>query len=294
MLVKILKSKGACYGKLKAGFGGILLCGVYSAEPYFLQEANCTETGTQSATCSVCQAVFVTQILPKNDVYDPQETVIKAVICTANGDGDKICSCCNYQENICKKTGYAFGVADYCMALTRKEKTMKLAKRSLILALALVMTLGLLLTVAPTEAEAATRVGFWRDARNGEWFYYDQNGEVYKGWLQYGDDWYYFEENRGVMCTERRYIDGEYHDFNSDGIWLGVAKAGWEQVDGKWYYYDPFDGMLKDGIHFISGEYYCFDANGARVAGWWKENGYWYYFGDDGIRREGWLQLGEN
>lgn len=81
-----------------------------AAEPYFVQEANCTQTGEERATCGVCQAVFVTKIIPVNGVHDLQETVIKAATCTANGEGLKTCTRCDYQEQVIyEKTGHSFG-----------------------------------------------------------------------------------------------------------------------------------------------------------------------------------------
>lgn len=67
--------------------------------PYGITEPNCTNTGEETATCSQCRGVFVTQILPVNDIHDWVETVQKAATCTAEGEGILTCSRCEATES---------------------------------------------------------------------------------------------------------------------------------------------------------------------------------------------------
>ncbi|MBQ6832548.1 MAG: hypothetical protein IJO28_07950 [Oscillospiraceae bacterium] len=67
--------------------------------PYFTVEPNCTEEGHTSATCSYCQAVFITGVLPVNNVHDLHEEVILEATCAAPGQGKRTCSRCNHAES---------------------------------------------------------------------------------------------------------------------------------------------------------------------------------------------------
>ena len=68
--------------------------------PYFIKAPHCTKTGEKRATCTVCKAVFVTEVLPMNDVHDLKETVVQEATCTAAGEGVKACTRCSYEESI--------------------------------------------------------------------------------------------------------------------------------------------------------------------------------------------------
>lgn len=78
----------------------ILLAEHTLGEPYCSEEPNCTTEGKNSAQCSQCEEVFVTEILPKNDVHDFQLTVNVAATCTAKGQGTNTCTRCARTERV--------------------------------------------------------------------------------------------------------------------------------------------------------------------------------------------------
>lgn len=73
-------------------------------EPYTVQEANCTTEGSRSATCVSCAQVFVVETLPKNDVHDMKETVLRQPTCADPGEGVNTCSRCGHEETISYQT----------------------------------------------------------------------------------------------------------------------------------------------------------------------------------------------
>ena len=64
------------------------------------KEPHCTQKGEVTTTCTYCQAVYVVEILPENDVHDFVETVITESTCTKNGEGIKKCNRCDYSETV--------------------------------------------------------------------------------------------------------------------------------------------------------------------------------------------------
>ena len=78
-------------------------------EPYGIKEPDCTHTGEKTATCTGCGIVFVTEVLATNDVHDLHETVVREATCTAEGEGVRECSRCDYSETcVYEKTPHAF------------------------------------------------------------------------------------------------------------------------------------------------------------------------------------------
>ena len=48
-------------------------------------------------------------------------------------------------------------------------------------------------------------------------FLEEENGSMHTGWLKKGNDTYYFDAT-GEMITGRRYINGKWYTFNSNGV----------------------------------------------------------------------------
>ena len=70
-----------------------------AGDPIACTEPNCTQQGQRTATCTYCQSVFVTEILPANNVHDLSEQVLREPTCTKLGEGVITCSRCDYQES---------------------------------------------------------------------------------------------------------------------------------------------------------------------------------------------------
>ena len=160
---------------------------------------------------------------------------------------------------------------------------------------------------------------------SGKWYYFNANGVMQTGWLQLGSNRYYLKADGSAAC-ENTYIDGQWHRFNSEGLWLGAAggwsvnsqgtfyiledgsaATGWKLIDGNWYYFDaigvmqtgwqalganiyylfPETGIMAKGFQYIDGDRYYFDNEGVMAKGWKKVSGKWYYFMDHGAAATG-------
>ncbi len=62
----------------------------------------------------------------------------------------------------------------------------------------------------------------WKKDSKG-WCYLDKNGRmVISDWVKDGGKWYYLN-SKGYMVTGTVKIDGTYHKFKSNGVWIGEA-----------------------------------------------------------------------
>ncbi|HBI7100459.1 TPA: cell wall-binding protein [Clostridium perfringens] len=141
---------------------------------------------------------------------------------------------------------------------------------------------------------------------NGYWYYFNNDGIMQTGWQELGGKWYYFRPN-GNMRVGWEQINGYWYYFGSDGsmqtgwqevggIWYyfrpdGNMKTGWEEINGYWYYFNG-DGVMQTGWQEIGGVWYYFRLDGNMRIGWEEINGYWYYFGSNGAMQTGWQELG--
>ena len=137
------------------------------------------------------------------------------------------------------------------------------------------------------------------------WYYYNQNGTMYRGWLKQSGKWYYFDLDYGYMVEDDWRTDNGYdYYFNADGTmhvgWLktvwddgeitwhyyfadGKEARGWLKLNNKWYYMDPEGGyMYENTSECIDGHYYLFDENGYMFTGWKQVDGDWYFFNNAG------------
>lgn len=120
---------------------------------------------------------------------------------------------------------------------------------------------------------------------NGKWYY------IYNGYMEYSDyctindDKYYFDENGEMLKGWFSYEDlYGYTDIYHDLIWYytdpntGIAYDGWLQYGGEWYYIE--DGAMRyDGTYTIDEKEYKFDKTGKLIRGWYKDE-YTYSDGD--------------
>ncbi len=149
-----------------------------------------------------------------------------------------------------------------------------------------------------------------------DWYYFDANGKMHRGWLKSDSKWYYMYTYDGTMLSDVWLeIDHYYYLFNADGSmytgwykddyddWYyfdnkGHESRGWVSINGKWYYFDKEDGyMFSNTIEEINGNTYKFNADGTLYIGWYKhiwDDGdiNWIYFDPDGKMHNGWLKSG--
>ncbi|EOU1610518.1 cell wall-binding protein [Clostridium perfringens] len=120
----------------------------------------------------------------------------------------------------------------------------------------------------------------------GNWYYFNSNGNMKTGWEEINGYWYYFN-NDGIMQTGWQEIGGKWYYFRPDGN----MRVGWEQINGYWYYFGS-DGSMQTGWQEVGGIWYYFRPDGNMKTGWEEINGYWYYFNNDGVMQTGWQEIG--
>ena len=150
------------------------------------------------------------------------------------------------------------------------------------------------------------RRGWYHDS-NYNWYYYNENGELYRGWLilpegkyYLGSDgimkkgWYeesgkkyYFNEYGAAIVGQTVIISGEEYTFDKNGV-LQI-RVGWFKDKDKWYYYDENGKIHKGWLNLLEGKFY-FDENGEMQTYWKQIQDKWYYFGPDGKQVKGWLK----
>ncbi len=142
-------------------------------------------------------------------------------------------------------------------------------------------------------------------------------------WYSNGVNWYYFD---GVYMVSDCVIEieGKFHKFDKNGIWLGeVGKTtsnnpdGWVMENGKWYFYMAgeraygeiyYNGnwyrlgtngeMVTNRFYYSYTEYmdgyYYYNADGIRLnaTGWQKIDGKWTYFTKEHLAITGWINDG--
>ena len=120
----------------------------------------------------------------------------------------------------------------------------------------------------------------WVLDANGKWFFYDENGVLFKGWLNWKGQkyllkadgemqvgWlsvdgamYYFRPGNGDMFIGNQVIDGQTYNFGTDGK-LVRNMTGWQTINGDTYFYDS-KGKKVTGVVLIDGKQYGFTAEG--------------------------------
>ena len=125
----------------------------------------------------------------------------------------------------------------------------------------------------------------WQEIE-GNWYYFNSNGNMKTGWEEINGYWYYFNED-GVMQTGWQEIGGKWYYFRPDGN----MRVGWEKINGYWYYFGS-DGSMQTGWQEVGGTWYYFRPDGNMKIGWEEINGYWYYFNGDGVMQTGWQKIG--
>lgn len=103
---------------------------------------------------------------------------------------------------------------------------------------------------------------------NYDWFYLDEKGIPYEGWIASGKDWYYtnylgyMQRSFPVRDTsESESSDSEYSYFvDANGK---MIHDSWYNFRGKWYYLQADGKMIKDQQNvMIHGKAYSFNKNG--------------------------------
>lgn len=167
--------------------------------------------------------------------------------------------------------------------------------------------------------------GYWVKKDN-KWYFYNNAGEMQKGWILNNGHRYYLDLETGIMQSNWFKIDGKWY-YAEDS---GALKKGWEKYNGYWYfihedgkmatgfindggkkYYLNEDGIMQTGVINVDGKVYISDSSGAiesakwvkkndkwyfisengnLATGWLKDNNVWYYLNSDGVMQTGWVK----
>lgn len=151
--------------------------------------------------------------------------------------------------------------------------------------------------------------------KDGEWYYYDQDGVMATGWTVHHGKQYYYDENghmvhgvykidgvpygfnewTGVLLTgEHFFTDGSddhwyyFYENDSDGHKKGQMAVGWTNHHGRQYYYDE-NGYMVHSICKIGEKSYGFNEwTGVLLTGECYMGGAWRYFDSKGVMATGW------
>ncbi len=121
--------------------------------------------------------------------------------------------------------------------------------------------------------------------KDGDIWYYFENGRGVTGWRQIKNVWYYFDE-LGQMKTGWAKVKNVWYYMNASG----AMQTGWKRISGKWYYLKP-SGAMQTGWLKQNGKWYYLGTDGGMRVGWGKAGGQWYYFNSSGVMQTGWLKL---
>ena len=153
---------------------------------------------------------------------------------------------------------------------------------------------------------------------DGRIMYYDENGVMQLGLVEYGGNTYYYDEygkatsreqsidgnwyyfqNDGHMATDiTKLADGRIMNYGTDGIlqpgngltqagdgkWyylvgVGGYKSGEVMLDGAWHYFFPVEGYMAIGETTLAdGRVMYYDQSGAMQLGFVSYNGKTYYY----------------
>ena len=131
----------------------------------------------------------------------------------------------------------------------------------------------------------SARVSGWR--QNGEDWYFEENGQLSKGWKQIKDQWYFFDED-GKMLTGWRKIGEQWYYLDQNAASAGAMLSGWAFLNNQWYYLEPKaegQGKMLTGWQEINGQWYYFQPeNGAMLSGWQNIGDKWYFLN---VNKEG-------
>lgn len=123
--------------------------------------------------------------------------------------------------------------------------------------------------------------------KDGKYYYYDSNGNIYKGWLDLDGKRYYLDKTTGVMKTGWLKENNKWYYFKSNGEMV----KGWATIDNYSYYFNS-DGTMATGWKNINNKWYYFWSGGSMAKGWAKVGDNWYYLYDDGVMATGWVTVG--
>ena len=117
--------------------------------------------------------------------------------------------------------------------------------------------------------------------KDGNRYYYNEDGTLYTGWLHL-EDGSYFLSSTGAAVTGWQTVDGMNRYFGP----TGALYSGWLEQDCKRYYL-TMDGTPATGWIDIGPERYYLKEDGSMHTGWLELEGDRYFFREDGTMGRG-------
>lgn len=140
--------------------------------------------------------------------------------------------------------------------------------------------------ISTSDQLASSQVNGWVQ-KDDDWYYYNYEGKLSKGWLTIKDKTYYLDPSTGARKTGLILINKKYYYLNPE---TGVRENGWVKVSAKkTYYFSPKTHYALTGWQKIQKKYYHFNKKGVLAKNKWVGK---YYVGEDGQRAYGWVTVG--
>ena len=256
------------------------------------EEPTCTEAGSRSGHCVICDGV-ITEVIPAVGHNYSGWNLTKKETCTEAGSQEKVCANCgDVITQAIPATGHKYG----SWIVTRKATGTVTGIREKVCA-----NCGAKITEKIPVLSGSWKkdsIGWWYQWSDrsypvkmflkisGKTYYFNASGYMVTGWQYIGGKWYYFDGS-GAMVTGWQYLGGKWYYMNSSGVML----TGKQYIGGKWYYFNG-SGAMVTGWQYIGGKWYYFNGSGAMVTGWQYIGGKWYYMNSSGVMLTGWQYIG--
>lgn len=136
--------------------------------------------------------------------------------------------------------------------------------------------------------------GWVKDEDTGDWYYFDKDGNMVKGWFKDGgEEWYYADEDGKLVRGWFKDGGDDWYYSDNDGKlhtgWL-ISPLG---AKGKMFYFDPM-GVMQTGWYVDGNNRFYLGADGTMLSAWLVsplgyEEGKTYYYDETGAMHMGWL-----
>ena len=255
------------------------------------EEPTCTEAGSRSGHCVICDDV-ITEVIPAVGHNYSGWNLTKKETCTEAGSQEKVCANCgDVITQAIPATGHKYG----SWKVTRKATGIVTGIREKVCANCGAKITEKIPILSGTWKKDSTGWWYqWSDRSypakmflkiSGKTYYFNASGYMVTGWQYIGGKWYYFDGS-GAMVTGWQYLGGKWYYMNSSGVML----TGKQYIGGKWYYFNG-SGAMVTGWQYIGGKWYYFNGSGAMVTGWQYLGGKWYYMNSSGAMVTGWQTI---
>ena len=293
------------------------------AENYTVdREATCTEEGSESIHCSICDEIKEgsSHVIPiKDHAYGEWKVIVKAT-CTSDGSKERVCANCGDKETeTVPATGHVWN-KEY--TVDKEATCTEVGYESIHCSVCGIFDESTVREI-PVNADnhtygdwVVTQAATCTEAGSKEKTCTGCGNKVTEEIPAAGHKWnsYYTIDKNPTssaegskskhcsVCNEKNpstvqsipRLTGTWKK-DSKGWWYSwsdgsYSKNKFENFGGKVYYFNS-SGYMVTGWQAIGGKWYYFDANGVMKTGWQSIGGKWYYFDGSGAMKTGWLSI---